>query len=250
MNTRLNSEAIVEGGFIVIIPFIKKKARESSGTVVEKGQGVGNGSSVSDADLAWQDIMNDVSDLRDVSSNSDECFVGERNLGSVEKGQGFGNSNEGVRDELIVSIMKSTGNDGLLGDNCKKLVTVLEMVGCLSVLEFGDCLLHRKSCLSNEVELLSKKNDRSSCGCPVWLKGVLKAFTFLNLVYSHLQQQGQVTTWDFLVKVLVHLGSCELQIDTENLDSLALLCPKVWHCRSKFCSSKSPRKMKIRSEFP
>lgn len=251
MKTKLDSADIDGGGFIVIIPFIKKKVRAYSNSVVEKGQGVGNGSSVSVADLAWQDIMNDVSDLRDISNNSNKCFAGEKSSGSMEKEEGFCSySEQGVRDELIVSILKSSNKDGLLGGNCKKLVRLLEMVGCLSGLEFGECLLFRKSGILNEAELLSSENDRTSCGCPLWLKAVLKAFTFLNIVSYHLQQQGKATTWDFLVKVLAHLESFGIQIGTENLDSLALLCPKVRFCRNNFCSSKSPSKMKICSQFP
>ncbi|KAL9680854.1 hypothetical protein QQ045_012634 [Rhodiola kirilowii] len=238
LKTRLDYQAISRGSFIVIIPFIMKgtkKAQQCSDPVVEREQGVENRSSVNIADLAWQDIMNDVSDLRDISNSANDHSSEIRNPGSGVTGVGCSTfsgektciSEEEIRDDLIVSILQSHNESGLLGENCITLVKVLEMVGCLSDQESGECLLYRKSRILNHCESLSNKNDICSCVCPSWLKAVLKAFTFLNIVSANLQQQGQDTTWDFLTEVLVHLENSGLLIGLENLDALSLLCPKV-----------------------
>ncbi|CAM8938570.1 unnamed protein product [Rhodiola kirilowii] len=237
LKTRLDYQAISRGSFIVIIPFIMKgtkKAQQCSDPVVEREQGVENRSSVNIADLAWQDIMNDVSDLRDISNSANDHSSEIRNPGSGVTGVGCSTfsgektciSEEEIRDDLIVSILQSHNESGLLGENCITLVKVLEMVGCLSDQESGECLLYRKSRILNHCESLSNKNDIRSCVCPSWLKAVLKAFTFLNIVSANLQQQGNDTTWDFLTEVLVHLENSGLLIGLENLDALSLLCPK------------------------
>ncbi|CAM8942684.1 unnamed protein product [Rhodiola kirilowii] len=238
LKTRLDYQAIGRGSFIVIIPFIMKgtkKAQQYSDPVVEREQCVENRSSVNLADLAWQDIMNDVSELRDISNCANEHSSETRNPGSGVTGVGCSTfagektriSEEEIRDDLIVSILQSHNKSGLLGENCITLVKVLEMVGCLSDQESGECLLYRKSRILNDCESLGNKNDIRSCVCPSWLKAVLKAFTFLNIVSAYLQQEGHDTTWDFLTEVLVQLENSGLLIGIENLDSLSILCPKV-----------------------
>uniref|UniRef100_A0A7N0TFF9 Uncharacterized protein n=1 Tax=Kalanchoe fedtschenkoi TaxID=63787 RepID=A0A7N0TFF9_KALFE len=245
--TRLDCQAIGRGSFIVIIPFIKKdtnKAKQPSDPLVEKEQGVGNSSSVSLADLAWQDIMNDMSELRDISNDAAECSSLMGNPGSGvtdEKArEGFNTrvfekariSEEGVRDDLIVSILQSPNKNALLGENCETLVRVLEMEDCLLDEDFKECLLYRKSRLLNNCASLCTENNSSSCICPSWLKAVLRAFTFLNIVSAYRQQQRTEMTWDFLTKVMVHLENSGLQIGVENLRSLSLLCPKETGCKN------------------
>ncbi|CAM8942689.1 unnamed protein product [Rhodiola kirilowii] len=110
LKTRLDYQAIGRGSFIVIIPFIMKgtkKAQQYSDPVVEREQCVENRSSVNLADLAWQDIMNDVSELRDISNCANEHSSETRNPGSGVTG--------------------SHNKSGLLGENCITLVKVLEM---------------------------------------------------------------------------------------------------------------------------
>ena len=256
LQSQISTYPFENGEFIVLVPFTKKDTRapefEQSKTSLDSP----NNSSISKfADLAWSDMMQDLSYLCETSGNE---ICTNRKVGSFSLGDGRdimeGNSSLGDRKETIVGMPSScsfaakrkrgfnfdkrrglsydlildtlryNSKEALDEHNCEVFLKVLESVNCLSDPHSGFCLLSRKANFRAGGMGVGSGN---SCLCPAWLKMITKAFAFLNIfsAFHHLQQKKLTTSC--LEEVLNQLGKSGIKLCMKDIEHLSLVCPKV-----------------------
>ncbi|XP_062159413.1 uncharacterized protein LOC133866791 isoform X4 [Alnus glutinosa] len=257
LQSQISTYPFENGEFIVLVPFTKKDMKNQEFEQSKTSLNSPNNSSISKfADLAWFDMMQDLSYLCETSGNETGT---NRKVGSFSLGDRreimSGNSSLGNRKETMVGTSSSCSFDskrkrgfdfdkwmGLPYDlildtlrfnskevldehNCEVLLNVLESVNCLSDPHSGFCLLLRKANFRGSGMGVGPKSG-TSCLCPAWLKLIMKAFAFLNIfsAFHHLQQKKLTTAC--LEEVLNKLGKSGIKLDMKNIEHVSLVCPK------------------------
>ncbi|KAF6140055.1 hypothetical protein GIB67_001796 [Kingdonia uniflora] len=201
----VSSYLIVEDDFIVIVPF-NKKGRDQPQQQHSDERRVSAETSLF-ADLAWSEIMQDLSSLSEMPENG---VVENRSL-----------SREKRFDDVVNSILCSTtrmdGENVIDEVGCERIVQVSGLVNCLSDRVTGNCLL--RTILSSDKTTL--------CLCPDWLKTILKAFSFLNIFYGFMQMQQEYIIWDRLKGLMEKLGRFGLEVTIADVERLLVVCSKV-----------------------
>ncbi|CAL9153545.1 unnamed protein product [Musa hybrid cultivar] len=235
LDSRVDDYPVEHGEFMVLVPFIKK-----SGQIpVENGPPVRSPpnrplDSVPSpaADMAWRDIMNDLSSLSGItkdeitrsgpsnylSSKKGETSVGERCRKTSMKRtckRKLDDSHVLLRD-LLCSDEKNIF-DQLMSDRIRCIV---ESVCCLCNADSGSCLLFE--------EYFRSTGMSQHCVCPSWLKRVLKNFTFINILCALFQIQKKFLTWKCIDEALKQPGTFGLENTcVSDVENLSLLCPLV-----------------------
>ncbi|XP_018685896.1 uncharacterized protein LOC103993793 isoform X1 [Musa acuminata AAA Group] len=235
LDGRVDDYPVEHGEFMVLVPFIKK-----SGQIpVENGPPVRSPpnrplDSVPSpaADMAWRDIMNDLSSLSGItkdeitrsgpsnylSSKKGETSVGERCRKTSMKRtckRKLDDSHVLLRD-LLCSDEKNIF-DQLMSDRIRCIV---ESVCCLCNADSGSCLLFE--------EYFRSTSMSQHCVCPSWLKRVLKNFTFINILCALFQIQKKFLTWKCIDEALKQPGTFGLENTCgSDVENLSLLCPLV-----------------------
>ncbi|XP_059453824.1 uncharacterized protein LOC132184275 isoform X1 [Corylus avellana] len=255
LQSQISTYPFENGEFIVLVPFTKKDMRAREFEQSKTSLNSPHNSSISKfADLAWSDMMQDLSYLCETSGN-ETCT--NRKVGSFSLGDGRdimeGNSSLGDRKEtmvgmpsscsfeakrkrgfdfdkwmglpydLILDTLRFNSKEALDEHNYEVFLKVLESVNCLSDPHSGFCLLSRKANFwAGGVGV----GSGSSCLCPAWLKMIMKAFAFLNIfsAFHHLQQKKLTTSC--LEEVLTQLGKSGIKLCMKDIEHLSLVCPK------------------------
>lgn len=215
---------IGNGEFIVLVPFTKKnsnqtKKSDQSNTPLNVPK---DKSILKLADLAWSDMMQDLSCLSHTSCSGASS---DSNIAGVASSSSFDSKRKrGIySDDVILDILRCSKSTTHLDEqNCERFGKVLELVNCLRDPHSGSCMLSR---ISNRMAL--QANSGSSCFCPEWLKVMLKTFTFLNIISTFIQLQQERTTLELLEKAVAQLGCFGIKLVTKDLEHLSVLCPKV-----------------------
>lgn len=258
LQSQISTYPFDNGEFIVLVPFTKKDMRTQEFEQSKTSLNSPNNSSISKfADLAWSDMMQDLSYLCETSGNEtrtnrkvgsfslgdrSEIMAGNSSLGdrketmvgtpsscSLEekRKRGFDfDKRMGLPYDLILDTFQFNSKEVLDEHNCEVFLKVLESVNCLSDPHSGFCLLWRKANFRGGGMGVGPKSG-SSCLCPDWLKMIMKAFAFLNIfsAFHHLQRKNLTTTC--LEEVLNQLGKSGIKLDMKDIEHLSLVCPKV-----------------------
>ncbi|GAB4845369.1 hypothetical protein Ancab_038777 [Ancistrocladus abbreviatus] len=251
--SQIGNHSIGSGEFLVLVPFTKKSRSQSqqSDQSTSLPQFSHPSAASNLADLAWCDVMKDLSHLHNASDNEsqiDYVQTGQNlNTGSsISNGMNGGDKSnmvdktssasyfhaehsrgsdfkkkEVLSVELISSILQMSDKSVLDKEICEGFLKLLESVNCFSDVKHGNCLLLKKANLQHS------SSSSLSCICPVWLKKAMKAFTFLNSLTAFLQVRQERVTMDSVKDALEKLGEFGLSLSVEDLKNLALLCPKV-----------------------
>ncbi|URE28843.1 hypothetical protein MUK42_17433 [Musa troglodytarum] len=235
--SRVDDYPVEHGEFMVLVPFTKK-----SGQIpVENGPPVRSPpnrplDSVPSpaADMAWRDIMNDLSSLSGItkdeitrngcgpsnylSSKKGETSVGERCRTTWMKRtckRKLDDSHVLLRD-LLCSDEKNIFDQPM----SDKIRCIVELVCCLCNADSGSCLLFE--------EYFRSTSMLQQCVCPSWLKRVLKNFTFINILCALFQMQKKFLTWKCIDEALKQPGTFGLENTCgSDVENLSLLCPQV-----------------------
>ncbi|XP_059640822.1 uncharacterized protein LOC132282982 isoform X2 [Cornus florida] len=248
LHTQISSQLTGSGDFIVLVPFTKKEDRQQiqqSCQFATPSKDLSQCSASKFADSAWSDMMQDLSSLRDISSNENQQNIESESMNSVDRNelnrgssvsQSLGNKckrgfncgkQEEHTDDLILGILRSSEKTELDEQNWQRLTRVLELVDCLSNPNSGNCMLMEANLHDGNKDLSANKN--SLCVCPSWLKTIIKAFSFLNIYSAFRQLRREEITWTGLKEALEHLHKFGLQVGIADLEHLSVLCPKVVH---------------------
>ncbi|XP_019053936.1 PREDICTED: uncharacterized protein LOC104599902 isoform X3 [Nelumbo nucifera] len=242
LGSRINSYSVGQSEFVVLVPFNKKDRRQTQYILPQQGTEppkVPSQSTTSPfADLAWSDMMRDLSslsknppseiqpDLTPYGRNAQgsDTLFGESSDARTSKAKRMrvldGDQRERLPDGLLKNILCSTNTNVLDEHGCGRFLQVLESVDCLSDPQSGSCLLFR------EVGF-AEKDKKKLCHCPSWLKIILKAFAFLNIFSGFLQMQQKFTTWDCLQEALEQMRRYGLDVGISDMEHVSVLCPKV-----------------------
>ncbi|KAD4888870.1 hypothetical protein E3N88_20943 [Mikania micrantha] len=234
--TKLNlqsliSNLILNGEFIVLIPFVKKDKQKSVDSFSNEAnsQNTCQCSTSKFAESAWSDIMQDLSSLqeREIEGNESHHPVEFDGTYSNKQNEADGRDFESLFDEavLILSALQTCDDDELDEKICEKFVQVLELVNCLSDPKSKNCMLWNTNIRCSE--MVHASGSSYSCLCPPWLKVLLKAFCFLNIYSTFLQVQQIKVTRLGLERGLNQLSKFGLGFDYADIENLSLLCPKV-----------------------
>ncbi|XP_010936422.1 uncharacterized protein [Elaeis guineensis] len=238
LESRIEDYQIEPGEFMVMVPFTKK-SRQFSVEPDPPGPHTGPSKSSresmvsSAADLAWLDIMNDLSSLSDVSqldgapsnfSPSNKVGGGKEGVLKVEGSSKLSSNTKRKREpengHILRDILCSDFKNVFEQQTSDKIRQFVESAGCLSSPTKDSCLLFE--------EFFKTSNETEQCVCPSWLKRLLKNFTFLNTFYAFFHIQGKCMTWECIEGALKNRGRFGLDdACISDVENLSLLCPKV-----------------------
>ncbi|KAH6797259.1 UBQ protein [Perilla frutescens var. hirtella] len=242
LTSEISSYTIGFGEFLVVVPFVKKDRQhrhrvEASGTA-SKDSDHDERSRNELAESAWRDLMQDLSCFQDMpghenqaeaklkSKNSENENACDRITSSrITKQKKVLNKDKGKHscDDLL-SILQISSDDMFDEQNLKKIVEFMDSSSCLSDPVTGSCVMREADSLVG-CELDSCKS--SLCLCPLWLKELMRTFSFVNVYSACLQLwQKQITTaavkepLEQLHKFCSHPGIVDLEL-------LSQVCPQV-----------------------
>lgn len=141
---------------------------------------------------------------------------------SIDENEYNDNKSEGYPNEVL-SILQSACNPVFDEETCKIISESLPSVSCLRYASSGKCIMNEASW--KKIEDFTSLG--SSCTCPMWLKDILKTFTFLNIYHSYLQMQGKNITLEVLERVLTKLSEYGFHVGVPDIVHLPVFCPKV-----------------------
>ncbi|XP_024970556.1 uncharacterized protein LOC112509694 isoform X2 [Cynara cardunculus var. scolymus] len=232
LQSQISSNLINHGEFIVLIPFTKKDKQQTvkQGANETNSQNLHQCSTSKFAELAWSDMMQDLSSLRDRETDGNESHshvdVGSTNSDNQNKANK--RNCKSLFDEAIhefLNTLQSCHNDELDEKSCERFMQILESVNCLSDPGTRNCIIGTANIRASEINCTA--HSSYSCFCPSWLKVLLKAFYFLNIYCTFLQVQQKKVTQHSLEGGLHQLCKFGLGFEYADLENLAVLCPQV-----------------------
>ncbi|XP_043716898.1 uncharacterized protein LOC122664927 [Telopea speciosissima] len=241
LGSQIGSHSFGHDDFFVLVPFTKKERppthHQLSSKPTASSQGPNQKSASSFSDLAWSNMMSDLSYLSGISRDGVQSDPNAQGRDNVMKESFFKHSSSILRrkrsnydeqerllDDLVQSTQGSASKKVLDEKNSKKFIQFLELVDCLSDPQSGSCFL-KVSLADNDAIPCNEK--KKSCLCPSWLKRVLKGFAFINTFYVVFQMQQERITLDHLDGALKQLRKFGFDIDIADLKHLSVLCPDV-----------------------
>ncbi|KAF9587578.1 hypothetical protein IFM89_004036 [Coptis chinensis] len=203
MESIISSYTIEKEEFIVLVPFTKKNIQSQTHSK-PYDQLVKRTPSSNCTDSTWDDLMQDLSSFVERNRNN-------KGLYEIPK-------KDESRNGLVGDVING-GKSGIVLDEkgYEKVVKVMDRVNCLCDAKSLECLISK---------LLGFSYGKS-CHCPVWLKKLLKVFSFLNIFSGFLQMQSVDVTCDRLNGAMKKLGVFGLDLCIEDVKQLSVLCPKI-----------------------
>lgn len=250
LHRNLHTLSIESGDFLLLVPFTKKDPNQTDqkpGESKTSGNNIANENPLSKfADSAWSDMMQDLSYMND-SVKTNNVNTGTNQFQPPDRGDEtegvFGHGTKRKKgmglDDLVMDILRSHKSENVLDEeSCERLIQVLGSSNCLLDPYSGDCMLSRRASSTRGFDRGnhdSKNNNGSStCLCPAWLKIILKAFSFLNIVCAILQLRKQRTTLACLERALGQLAKRGVEFGMKDLEHLSALSPKVKKSKFEF----------------
>lgn len=235
LQNQINSYSVGSGEFLVLVPFGKKSQQQPQRSDDLAGPSTGPSETLSSklAESSWSDLMQDLSSLRNISSLENHPDVNIELKGAPEshsllrkrKREFNGEKNPEPLHDLVMDILQSTSGNVLDEQNCKKFIQVFDSVNCLSNQVTGKCIV--MEVYSQNDQMNPCTDSYSSCLCPVWLKKIMKAFSFLNVFSAFLHVRRLKITWSALENALDQLVKFGFQVGTTELECIPILCPKI-----------------------
>ncbi|QHO16981.1 uncharacterized protein [Arachis hypogaea] len=252
---QIGSYTIHNGEFLVLVPFAKKDSKahksDSLNAPSTPSNAARGGDSATDlADSMWSNIKEDLLHLREATESDTldhdnssgfefRTVASEPRKEKVDYEVSWNQaSRANDRDadnrielpyHLILNTLECTSEGALGKHNCEVFLKVLDSVNCLSDLPLGHCKLFRRArSLGGDGGLqLGANGSSSSCLCPAWLKIVMKAFAFINILSGFLHLQGRKVTLRLLEEALNELGMFGVKIGLQDVKHLPLLSPQL-----------------------
>ncbi|XP_078430082.1 UBQ, helicase-c and DEAD-like helicase domain-containing protein isoform X2 [Wolffia australiana] len=215
---------LIDDGFLVLVPFAKR-VRESQRS--ERRSDATAGTSNLDnqakdfgfADSAWMDMVEDlrsISDIPQVSGRGQDVL-------DVDTNEDCSQATTSVRKETCYLFLR---------DFMKNHSYVLDRLNkgqSSPAPGLADCLSDRRSqkCFFSE-EFHPNYVGLDSCACPVWLKRLVRCFSFLNAAHSFLLMQHRFIEWKCLNQALELSDKSQVdEFDISDVEQLLFLFPKV-----------------------
>ncbi|KAF5177122.1 Atp-dependent helicase hrq1 [Thalictrum thalictroides] len=218
LGSSLSSYSIESDEFIVLVPFTKKDKSQNqvrSVSHTDRYDTLPKTSSSSSvvADSTYSDLMEDLSSLADRDRNQNSKEVLENVVSHIETPE----RNE-TWNQLLGDVFNSSKESSDLDEKgYEKIARFSDSMNCLCDSKTGKCLL---------LKLLGN-NKEKLCQCPIWLKRLLKVFSFLNIFSGFLQMQNLAITWDSVKGAMRNLGAFGLEVGVEDVKHLSVICPKI-----------------------
>ncbi|KAL5725762.1 hypothetical protein ACHQM5_008871 [Ranunculus cassubicifolius] len=216
LSSSISSYSVGREDFIIMVPYKKDTANKSISKVWDRSSTPSKTSSSAAAESIWSDLMQDISERNQHAEEIQENGVLGSSSSNLEETQ-----RDETRSRLIEDVINSSQSS--------KSKSVLDETGYEKIALFSysmNCMCDRKTgkCLSAAIlDLDSEK----SCQCPIWLKKLLKVFSFLNIFSGFLLTQRLELTWDRLKGAMMNLGRFGLEVGIEDVKHLLVVCPKI-----------------------
>ncbi|XP_015572042.2 uncharacterized ATP-dependent helicase YprA isoform X1 [Ricinus communis] len=224
VQSHITALTVEPGEFLVLIPFIKKERPKAPNPDFSTNLPKQTSNS-SYADSVYSDMMQEFSSFLKESSNLStppNYEPDSTNSQGHKRKRVFKYRYEddgGGQYAFLWSVFQSSNKNILDDSNCEKFVEVLESLNCLTSSHSGICVLVANSGDNGEAEVL--------CLCPEWLKRIMQAFAFLNILSAYLQMHKEEITSAHLKEVLKQLGRFGFNAGFEDIEHISVLCPKV-----------------------
>lgn len=239
--SEISSHTIGVGEFLVVVPFVKKDRRhrhrvESSETATKD---LNHNDRLRNelAESAWSDLMQDLSCFQDMSNreslaetelkskNSETENASDRiNLSRKTNQKKLFNNKERPSFDALLSILQKSGDDMLDEQSLKIFLQYVDLSSCLSDPTTGSCVM-RKADTPVGCNLDSSKS--SSCLCPLWLKDLMRSFSFVNVYSACLQMWQKQVTISAVKDALEQLHNFGSRTSIVDLELLSQVCPQV-----------------------
>ncbi|KAK6148650.1 hypothetical protein DH2020_019562 [Rehmannia glutinosa] len=247
LKSQIGSYLIGDGEFLVIVPFVKKdrQHRVEASETPSEGPNPDVKFAAELAESAWSDLRQDLSSYQEISNHENLAEAGFKPM-NPENAHDKGTSSRTTKskNELIKGKEKGTPYDVLLsilqtsGDNLfdeqilKKFIEFMDCSSCLSNPATGICVMREAHAL-----LVSEEDPCKSslCLCPLWLKDLMRAFSFINVYSACLQLWQKKITISALKRPLDQLHKFGFRPGIADLELLSQVCPQVIHRIAPLC---------------
>lgn len=238
LKSEISSHTIGVGEFLVAVPFVKKdrqdKPRVGASETAPEDSNI-NEKLRNDSESVWSDLMQDLSSSRDTTNheNLTEAELKSKNSGNEDASKRRTSSctkrernaiNEGKGRpscDALLSILQTSGDGMLVEQSLKEILQYIDSSSCLSEPATGSCVMREAG------TLVSCKLDpckSNLCLCPLWLKDVIRTFSFVNIYSAYLQLSHKQITIAAVREPLQQLHKFGFRPDLELLNQI---CPEV-----------------------
>lgn len=241
LKSEMSSYTVGVGEFLVAVPFMKKdrqdKHRVGASETSPKDSNI-NEKLRNDSESVWSDLMQDLTSSQDASNdeNLTEAGLKSKNSGNEDASKRRTSSctkreknvinedKERPPCDALLSILQTSG-DGMLNEqSIKKLLQYIDSSSCLSYPATGSCVMREADTLVGCKLDPCKSN---LCLCPLWLKDVIRTFSFVNIYSAYLQLSHKQITIDAVREPLQQLQKFGFHPGIVDLELLTQVCPEV-----------------------
>ncbi|KAG8379349.1 hypothetical protein BUALT_Bualt07G0079100 [Buddleja alternifolia] len=235
LQTQVRRYLIGDGDFLVIVPFAKKDRHHKHR--VETPSGDRNPIENLDtklADSAWSDLMEDVSTFHERqnppgaqmnSLNTENENAHERRTSSRKKELHNDKEKEPL-DDVLLSILQTSSDNMFNEQNLKRFFDFVDSSSCLTNPATRSCVLREANRIEDS-EFDPSKSNTSLCLCPLWLKDIMRAFSFINIYSACLQLWQKKITITALKGAMDQLHKFGFRPGIMDLELLSQICPQV-----------------------
>ncbi|KAL8492390.1 hypothetical protein ACS0TY_023834 [Phlomoides rotata] len=246
LQSQISSYSIGVGEFVVVVPFVKKDTQHRhSVEASETSSEVPNRNERLETESTWSELMQDLSSLRDLSDceklgETDMKSMNSENENSCDRRRkkSLNKDKEVPSYGDLLSMLHTSGEDMFEEQNIKKLLQFIDSSCCLSDPATGCCVMREASAKC------------SLCQCPLWLKDIMRAFSFINVYSACLQLWHKEITITALMKALDQLHKFGFRTGTADLELISQLCPQVILIVDKEVEGTKSRDALVITRFP
>ncbi|GER38598.1 dead box ATP-dependent RNA helicase [Striga asiatica] len=206
LKSQISSYVIGVGEFLVLVPF------------VTKGRKNGNGMS------SYQDTSND--------QNKPEAGFTAMGGMATASSRAMNRKKDSNNDkekrnsyDIVLSILQGCGGDLIDEKMVEKFLQFINSSSCLCDPATGYCVMRESS--ASPFSELDSCNNNMLCFCPLWLKDIMSAFSFVNIYSACLELCKKRISICALEEPLDRLHKIGFRPGIVELELLSQLCPKV-----------------------
>ncbi|KAL8042408.1 hypothetical protein ABFX02_09G048500 [Erythranthe guttata] len=234
LQSEISRYSIGFGDFLVVVPFVKKDRHR-----VETPSEDPNPNHKFETELAesaWSDLMQDLSSIQDTSNcgnlpevelkstNSENENARDRGGISTRATKRKNASDKGKErgpsyDDVLLSILQTCGGNMFDEQSIKTFIEFMDSLCCLSSPATGCCVMREAN--ANALP------DGELCVCPLWLKDIIRAFSFINIYSACLQLWQKNITFSAFKGPLDQLHLFGFRPGIADLELLSQVCPQV-----------------------
>ncbi|CAA0820868.1 Unknown protein [Striga hermonthica] len=241
--SQISSYVIGVGEFLVVVPFVTKGRKSGKRVEASCSDDPNSRGRIETglAESAWSDLMEDLSSYQDSSNdqNKPEAGFATMDFGNKsargkatasframnKKKDSYNDKEKRNSYDIMLSLLQGCGGDLIDEKMVEKFFQFINSSSCLCDPATGFCVMRESS--ASPFGELDACNNSMLCFCPLWLKDIMSAFSFVNIYSACLQLCEKRISICALEEPLDRLHKVGFRPGIVELELLSQLCPKV-----------------------